>query len=133
MNNEQKYKKTLEQIANMNFNTGRTDLLGLRIKEVIRETLHPYEPCPQCKGVGEVPQIREEICGDCKFAKSTGSPWETKTCELKKKKGIFDEWTTPCHKFENRFPMETCPSCNGKKFTKVILEVDSGRFEILDL
>lgn len=111
---ENRYKDALEQINNMNFNTGRADLLGLRVKEVIRRAFHPDEVCPQCNGEGKVPQIREEICGDCKFAKSTGSPWETKTCEIKMKKKVFDDWSTPCHKFENRYPMETCPSCNGK-------------------
>ena len=47
--------KALKKIEKMSFRTGRADLLGLRIKEVIRKAYHPEEVCPQCQGKGEVP------------------------------------------------------------------------------
>lgn len=131
MDNEDRYKEALLKIANINFdNTGRADLLGLRIKEVIREAICPDTPCPQCEGVGEVSQIRTPDHGDCKNWGSCG-PYSGK-CKLRK--AYRDEMATDvCSEFDNRYPMQTCPSCNGKKFTKVPLEKIDDRFDILDL
>ena len=39
--NENRLKKALQQIDCMNFNTGRADLLGLRIKEIVRKAFNP--------------------------------------------------------------------------------------------
>ena len=130
MDNEDRYKKALKKIGDMNFNTGRADLLGLRIKEIVREAIHPYKPCPQCKGVGKVPQIRIPDCGDCVNFSSTG-PWSG-VCSKNHK--INDDTDSICSTdFENRLPMQTCHSCGGEKFTKIILEEIDDRFDILDL
>lgn len=130
MTDEHRYKDALLKIANMNFNTGRADLLGLRIKEVVREAICPDKPCPQCNGVGEVPQIRTPDHGDCRNWESRGpyNGW----CKLHK--DYRDEMAKDlCHKFDHRLPMQTCPSCDGKKFTKMALEKIDDRFDILDL
>ncbi len=115
--NVNRFKNALKQIGGMDFNTGRADLLGLRVKEIIRRAFHPDEPCPQCKGAGEVPQIREFDHGDCKKWESRG-PYNGWCKEFKENR---DEMAKDvCYKFDPRLPMQKCPSCGGKKEKVVI-------------
>ena len=126
MNNEQRYKKALKKIANMNFETGRADLLGLRIIEVVREAIHPYEPCSQCEGVGEVPNTSKW----CVFEEE--GPMTLKCLKFNKyvqNSNICRD----CPDYTAKYPKMKCPCCNGKKFTKVELQEVDDRFEILDL
>ena len=126
-------KDALEEINNMDFDTGRADLLGLRVKEVIRRAFHPDEPCPQCKGVGEVSRIRTPDCGNCKYYSTTG-PYSG---ECHKGHHIQDETDSVCSTdFVDNFPMEICPSCRGIKIIKEEEEdnyKDDDRFELLDI
>lgn len=105
---EERYKDALEQIDAMNFNTGRADLLGLRIKEVIRKAFHPDEPCSQCKGFGEVPNtsrwciFEEEGPMTIKCLKFDKYVQNSNTCD-------------GCSAYTAKHPKMKCPSCNGKK------------------
>ena len=130
MDNEDRYKEALLKIANISFDTGRADLLGLRVREVIREAICPDTPCPRCNGVGEIPSTNRD-CGICKSYKSLTIGYGE--CKKGIKEGWVDECSSICEEFDDLCPMQTCPSCNGKKFKKVTLEEIDDRFEILDL
>lgn len=107
----ERFKNALKQIDQINF-TGKASAIGLEVQEIIRQAFHPNEPCPQCKGVGEVPQIRTPDCGDCVSYTCTG-PYSG---DCNKGHKIQDETDSVCSKdFVNEFPMQTCPSCRGKK------------------
>lgn len=106
-----RFKDALEQINNMNFNTGRADLLGLEVREVIRRAFHPDEQCPQCNGAGEVLRTLQADHGSCRNWESRGpyNGWCKKLKEYRDECG-FDV----CSMFDDRWPTEKCPSCNGK-------------------
>lgn len=107
---EELLKEALEKIDSMNFPAGRGSTLGLEIREVIRKAFHPDEPCPQCKGAGEVPQIREFDHGDCKKWESRG-PYNGWCKHFQENR---DEMAKDvCYKFDPRLPMQKCPSCKG--------------------
>jgi len=102
---EERYKDALNQIANMD--------LGPRVKEIIRRAFHPTEPCPQCEGVGEVPNTSKW----CLFEEE--GPMTIKCLKFNKyvqNSNICRD----CNAFEAKYPKMTCPSCNGKKETVVI-------------
>lgn len=102
----------LEKIDSMSFKTGRADLLGLRIREIIRQSFEPDKPCPHCKGTGLVPSTDHE-CGVCK--KRSDCSWGTTKCGLDNKWRDESDWG--CGKFEDFLPMRWCEHCNsdGKK------------------
>lgn len=108
--NDTRFEDALKQIGDINF-TGRASSIGLRVKEIIRQAFNPDEPCPQCEGEGKVPQIRTPDCGDC-ISYTCSGPWSG---DCGKGHEIQDEIDPICSEFTNRFPMQTCPSCGGKK------------------
>lgn len=106
---EERFKNALKQIDGMD--------LGLRVKEVIRRAFHPDEPCPQCRGAGEVPRIGTPDCGLC-MNYSTSGPYSG---NYSKGHNIRDEIDSICRDdFEASLPMQECPSCRGKKEKVVI-------------
>jgi hypothetical protein len=115
---EERYKDALKQIDAMD--------LGPRVKEIIRRAFHPDEPCPQCEGVGEVPNTSKW----CIFEEE--GPMTLKCLKFNKyvqNSNICRD----CPDYAAKYPKMTCPSCSGKKFTKVELQEVDDRFEILDL
>jgi len=119
---DNRFEDALNQINEMNFYTGRADLLGMRVREVIRRAFHPNDPCPKCRGAGEIPQTRTPDCGDCVNYTGTG-PWSG---DCGKGHKIQDETDSICRSdFEHRLPMEVCPSCGGKKEKVVIANEES--------
>ena len=132
MYESERYKTALEEINNKSFNTGRADLLGLEIKEIVRRAFHPDKPCPQCKGAGEVPSTNRD-CGICRNYDSQTMGFGK--CEKGVKKGWVDECSSICEQFDDLSPMQTCSSCKGKKMIKddSIDDDIADRFEILDM
>lgn len=127
---EERYRKALERIEKMFSGEGTVRVEQCRMREIVREAFHPDEQCPQCKGVGEVPQIREENHGDCVNCESCG-PWNNK-CKLFK--AYVDEFSKDiCSEFVNRFPMQKCPSCAGIIPKKEESDPIEDKFEILDI
>ena len=111
MTNSERYKDALEKIDKISFSTGRADLLGKRVKEVIRKAIHPDETCPECKGTGEVPNHSTD-CGSCTSWNCTG-PYSG-ICKKNIKQNI-DECDPRCSEgFEYSVPMLTCTTCNGE-------------------
>lgn len=109
--NEDRLKKALQQIGCMNFNTGRADLLGLRIKEIVRKAFNPTTCCPRCNGKGQIPSPSRD-CGICRSYNpiSIGSG----ICKKEKEEGLIDECNSVCSEFDDVCPWETCPSCGGE-------------------
>ncbi len=105
------YIKVLQRISNMNFNTGRADLLGLWIKEIIRAVLNPGTPCPHCNGVGKIPTTHPKECDWCKYFHEY--PMGGGHCD---KKSGYLECFDSCSQFEYLLEMETCKHCNGVPF-----------------
>jgi hypothetical protein len=110
---EERFKDALKQIDKMNFNTGRADLLGLEIREIIRRSFHPDEPCPKCRGAGEVPNTSKW----CVFEKE--GPMTLKCLKFNKyvqNSNICRD----CDDYTAKYPKMKCPSCMGKKEKVVI-------------
>ncbi len=111
----ERLKEVLDAISKMNFNTGRSDLLGQRIREMIRQVNHPTEPCPNCNGTGEVPSHWTD-CGSCESFNNTTLGGGR--CDKKARKGLFAESSERCSLFKYRVPMVKCNACDGKPFIK---------------
>ena len=112
-----RYKEALEEIYNMSFETGRADLLGLRVKEVIRRALHPSEECPQCNGAGEVPNTIRE----CVFEEE--GPMTIKCLKFNKyvqNSNICRD----CLDYTAKHSKMKCPSCLGQLTLKEELKND---------
>ncbi len=100
--------RALKKMQMMFSKEGTVRVDQCRMREIIRQVYYPDKPCTQCNGVGEIPQIRTPDHGDCKNWESRG-PWHG-WCKLHKK-DTLEETKDICHKFENKFPMQKCPSC----------------------
>lgn len=109
--NEDRLKKALQRIDRMNFNTGRADLLGLRIKEIVRKALNPGTCCPRCNGKGQVPSTAR-VCGICRSYNSTTMGYGE--CKKGRKEGLINECSFVCCDFDDLCSWETCPSCGGE-------------------
>ena len=97
---EERYKDALKQIDGMN--------PGPRVREIIRRAFHPDEPCPECKGAGEVPNTNRW----CVFEEE--GPLTIKCVKFNK----YVQNSDICKNCLNYTPKHSkmkCPSCGGRK------------------
>jgi len=105
--NEERYKDALKQIDDMN--------PGPRVKEIIRKAFYPDEPCPECKGTGEVPNTDKW----CVFEEE--GPMTLKCLKFNKYVQNSDT-CRDCDHYTAKYPKMKCPSCNGKKEKMVVAD-----------
>ncbi len=104
----ERYKRALEKINGTPRNRGSAAIFRT-IKEIIRSAFYPNDPCPTCKGTGEIPNPEGIHCSSCRSfheypmgAGGSCGPWENK-------KSVLDDYS--CDKHEFLLVMLTCPAC----------------------